>query len=237
MNKKVKNAYKGLMLNFYYDMKKIAMIGVIIMLSMMVATILLNVITLKSGSDINNNSGIMFSGFIVMMITLFVYVIVSTSKVELYSKFSFPINRRIYAIANFIVLCAGSFALLMIVTIFSPVEFGIYELLSTITDKFIYINNITLDGFINGFITCWLFLLTVSSVSYCIFIYIRKYMIVTLLVLAVVATIVIAFDGLIDVYRFLFLEKSVLLFAIKTLVISLVSHLLAYIPLKRLEVA
>lgn len=238
MNSKIKNGYKGLLLNFFYDMKKTAKIGVIITLSILLSNFLLNIIVMQfDGGDSNSNSGIMMIGFITMLITLFVYVVVSTSKVELYSKFSFPINRRIYAISNFLVLVVGSLALLMIVTILSPVELMLFKLVELFSDQFIYINIMTLGGFIEGFITSWLYLIAISSVSYCVFIYIRKYMIASLLTLAVLATMIISFGWLGNIIQFIFLEQNLGLFVAKLLSISVISHLLGYIPLRKMEVA
>lgn len=232
-----KNSYKGLLLNFYYDIKKTIIIGIIITLSITLFSLLLNIILIQFNEPTSSNSGMLVVGFFVMLISLFIYVINSTSKVELFSKFSFPINRLIYAISNFIAIVIGSFLMLMVITIMTPIEVLLTKFISIFTIKLLYLNNITLYGYIVGFLSAWGYMIALGSITYCIFMYIRKYKIFSLLVLALLITLILSFGWLGNILQFIFFESNLALLMIKLLSISIVTNILGYIPLKKMEVA
>lgn len=239
MNSKntVKNAYKGLLLNFFIDLRSTAIVGGIIVISISVFDIIMTIIFLNLDEHISNDgTGTIFTGAIVMFVALLIHVIGSTSQNDMHSKFAFPINRTIYAVSNFLFILFGSFILLAIVTILAPVEMFLYGFLELVTHKIIYLNQITFHSFLVGFAATWAYLLAFGSLTYGIFMYIRRYKLYTLPVIAIVITSVFAFGWFGDIIRFFFLEDSLLLLIVKLLVITIISHILGFIPLKRMEV-
>ena len=238
MNSKnnIKNAYKGLLLNFYFDFKKVVSLGIIVTLSITLFNFIMTIIMMNIDYS-TENSGVLMIGFFTMLITLFVYTILSTSREELHSKFAFPINRSVYAISNLFSILAGAFVMLLITTIILPIEIFLLKFVSLFTDKLIFLNTVTLPEYIRGFISSWGYMVALASVTYCIFMFIRKYMMYTLPAIAILFTCLISFGWLGDIVEFIFAEQNLSVLMIKLLSITLVSHILGFIPLKRMEVA
>jgi|LGOV01.1.fsa_nt_gb hypothetical protein len=239
MNSKniVINAYKGLLYNFYLDLKTTALIGLVIVSSTAVFNIVLALIFLNiNGSSSNDGSGALFIGGVIMLITFIIHIIASTSIEGIHGKFSFPINRLIYAVSNFMFMIFGSFVLLAILTIFAPFEVLIYRFIELLTGKLLYLNTITLDSFLIGFISSWAYLFSFASIAYALFMYIRRYLLYTLPILTILILCVFLFGWFGDIIAFTFLETNLYILLLKLVGIAIVSHILGFIPLKRLEV-
>jgi len=238
MNSKkvVINAYKGLFVNFLLDLRKTAFIAFLIICTIVFVDFVMSIIFVSVNQDIFRVFGPFFIGGFVMMFAFTIHVIMSTSPDEMYGKFTFPINRSVYGITNFVFLIIGSFILLAIVTIVAPIEMFLYQILELSTHKILYLNEVTLNSFIIGFTATWAYLFCFGSLTYGIFMYIRNYTLYSLLTLTIVISIVVMFGWLGDVTSFIFLEHNLLILIIKLISIAIISNILGFIPLKRLEV-
>jgi len=231
----VTNAYKGLLYHMFLDLKRTVFIGVVISLSLMVFDFVMTIIFVNINEiSSNDGGGTLFSGVIVMMIALIIHTI--KSKDDMNGKFAFPINRTIYGVSNLLFLIVASFILLATVSIVAPVEIIIFTLADLVCDKLVYINPVTLKSFTTGFIASWAYLVAFASITYCLSMYLKKYLYYTLPVLTIIITCIIMFGWFGDIIRFLFLENNVSYLVLKLLLITLVSHTLGFIPLKRMEV-
>ncbi|MCK5128766.1 MAG: hypothetical protein KAQ68_02850 [Clostridiales bacterium] len=234
----IKNAYKGLLLNFYFDYKSLISVSAIITLSLVVFDFLVTIIVLQfSNSMSNENSGVLVVGFVTMLIALGIYASLSTSKSEMKAKFAFPINRMTFAVSNLIALILGSLTMLMVITMIAPIEVVLFSIAAKFSDKLIYVNEVTLNTYLIGFISSWVYMIAFGSILHCMFMFIRRYTLVSLIVIAALILSVITFGWLGNIVRFLFLEQSLFMLVLKLGVISLVLNVLAFIPTKTMEVA
>lgn len=235
-NNIVKNAYKGLLYNMFLDLRKTILVGVITALSLAVFDVIMALIFININEySSNDGSGSLFTGAIIMLFALIIHIV--TSKDSIQSKFAFPINRSIYAVANVLFLAVGSFVLLASITIVAPFEVLILSFIDLISEKMVYVNPITLNSYMLGFISSWGYLLAFGSVTYCLFMYVRQYVIYSVPVITIIITSVFLFGWFGDIINFLFMEDNLLILIGKLLVITIISHLLGFIPLKRMEVS
>lgn len=236
-NKKVINAYKGLFTTLLLDLRRTIIIGLMIIASLALFNFVLTIVFISFDEQISNDGvGSIFMGGIVMLIAFVIHIIISTSGEELHGKFTFPIDRSVYAVTNFVFIICGSFVLLAVVTIVAPVEMLLYYLVEVTSHKIIFINQITLKSYLMGFAATWAYLIFFGSITYGIFMYIRKYPLYSLPVIAIIFTTVLGFGWLGNIVAFLFLEDSLGVLVIKLLSIAVIANGLGYIPLKRLEV-
>lgn len=233
----LRNSYKGLMYNFYLDLKKVLKIGTIIVVSLTAFDFFISAIVAQySKSSASENSGTLIVGFAAMLIALCIHMAASTSRYELRSKFAFPITRRMYALVNLITIALGALAMMMVLTIVAPIEMALYQLLSLFSVKLMFFNEVTLGNYLIGFASSWLYMVTLASVVYMMMMFIRRYMIPSLVVLALTVFSLFTFGWIGPVIGFLFAESRLWMLALKLLLITGVAHGLAYIPMKNLEV-
>ncbi len=143
-NKVVINAYKGLFLNFFLDLRKTAFFAFCIICTIVFFDILMAIIFVNVNGNIYRQFGPFYIGGFVMLCAFTIHVFMSTSLEEMHGKFTFPINRTVYAITNFVFLFIGSFVLLAIASIISPIEMFSYQILELLTHKIIYLNRLLL---------------------------------------------------------------------------------------------
>lgn len=234
-NNVIKNAYKGLFYNMLLDLKKTVCFVIIISLSIAAFNIVLALIFMNVNEvSTHDGSGSLFSGVIVILVVLFIHIIKTQETSQ--SKFSFPINRLIYAVTNFVFLLVSSFILLAAVTIVAPIEVGIIRLIDVLTDKLVYVNAITLNSFIIGFVASWGYLFAFGSVTYCLFMYIKKYSMYTIPVITLIFTSIFVFGWFGEIIQFLFLEGHLGVLIFKLSIIGIIANVIAFVPLKRMEV-
>jgi hypothetical protein len=238
-SKNIKHGYKGLMLNFYLDFKKIISISTIVVLSLttfdFIVTLLIAQFSKSYGSE--RSAGVLLIGSVIMLIAFCIHTIKSTSKDTIKSKFAFPINRLMYSVVNFIAIVIGSLIMMMIITIIAPFEMILYRVTALFTDKLYYLSMVTLNNLFVGFISSWMYLIAISSLLYFIFMYIRKYTIVSLIVITISIFSILTFGWLGNIISFVFLEQNLGIFVLKLSAVTIITHLLAYIPTKTMEVA
>lgn len=237
-NKVVSSAYKGLFLNQYFDLRKTLLISSIVIISISLFDFAMVILFLQLNEDMSNDaSGILVFGTIAIIIAFSIYMILSTSKEKLREKFSFPIDRKIFAISNFSFSFIASFLLIVTITVFASIELLLYKLLDLVSNKFMYVNLITLESYITGLISTWMIIIAAGSFVYCISLYSRLYLQYFLPILGVLFTSIFLFGWIPDIIVFMFFEESLYLLVLKLLSFSLICHGFGFLALKKTEVA
>ncbi len=231
------HAFKGIFLNLYFDLRKTLKISTIVVVSIALFDFVMVSLFLRLNEDMSNDAtGILLFGTIAMIIAFCVYVVLSTSKEKLREKFSFPVNRKIFAISNFLFYMVGSFILLGILTILAPIEVLLYKLLEVMSDKFMFLNFVTLESYFVGLISAWAIMIAIGSLTYCLSLYIRKYLQYSLPLITITFASIFLFGWFIPITEFLFLEENLLLFVLNLLMFSIICHGIGYIALSKTEV-
>jgi len=229
--------YKGLLFSYFLDFKKTIKVSSIVVITIAFFDFGMVTMFLRFNEDVTNDiSGILFFGTIAMIIAFSIYSVISTSKDKMSEKFSFPINRKVFAITNFLFSVLGSFGLLAVLTLLAPIEVLLYKFVDLTTDKFMYVNLITVDSFIIGFISAWAIMIGIGSLSYSIAIFIREYTYYTISILVVLLASLFMFGWFEEVLKFVFSEDTLILFVLKLIVFSLIFHGIGYVALKHKEV-
>ncbi len=231
------NAFKGLFLNLYFDLRKTIKMSTIVVVSIALFDFVMVAMFLGLDEDMSNDaSGVLVFGTVAMTVAFCVYTILSTSKEKLREKFSFPINRKIFALSNFVFYMIGSLILLAILTILAPMEVLGYKLLEMFSDKFMYISLVTLESYFVGIMSAWAVMLMLGSLTYCITIYIRRYIQYALPIITVLFASMFLFGWVSNILEFLFQERNLFLMVLKLVGFSILFHFLGYIALTQTEV-
>ena len=233
-SKNTKRAFKGVMLNFYFDFRKYLIIGALVILIITLIDFFGTIKGYHANNYLGDTSGIFIIGFIVMLIAQGIFILQSSSSNGIRKKFMFPINRISYAAATFISIILGSLAMLMAVTMIAPIEMLLFKVGSLFSKKIIYISTLTISNFITGFISSWAYMVASASIVHLILVYFKIYKITGLIVL--VAIIIISYIINIDIAHFIIMENNFGMLILKLSVISISSHLLAFIPTRNMEV-
>ncbi len=149
------SSVKGFLINSLLESKT----PLIIALSITMGIALFNYIVYISMlvfSNINSthdNEGALSVGFITVLIVLIISTFLATSNKEIGRRFVFPINRKKYAIGNFLASIVVSICFLAGVSMISFLELIVGKLLELISPQFIIMNRITL---LNYGIGLWL---------------------------------------------------------------------------------
>lgn len=236
-DKAVSKAFNGLLLNLYFDLRKTLQISTIVVISIALFDFGMVTIFLGLDEDISNDaSGILVFGTVAMIIAFSVYTVMSTSKEKLREKFAFPINRTIFAISNFLFYIIGSFLLLGIISILAPFEILLYKLVEVVSDKFLFLNLITLDAYLIGFVAAWGLIIAIGSFAYAVAMYVRQYTVYAVPILGVLFASIFLFGWFGEILNLVFQETNLLLLTLKLLGFSVVCHGLGYIALRTTEV-
>lgn len=187
-----------------------------------------------------SSNGMLGIGFFTMLITLSISFFVSTSNSEILTQFVWPINRKVYAVGNFLVMSACALISVSGVSALLPVEVLSARILKAAFDDLILVNNITFENFLVGFWISFCYIMLFSSFSYCLGMYFFRYKIITTVLLILLANLsaVPAIGSFYNaIYAFIFEEgTSIMLFSVKVWFAILLLHILPYIQLRRMEV-
>ncbi len=107
-------------------------------------------------------------------------------------------------------------------------------------NDFVLISRLSLKSFSNGLIISFFILFLIGSFAYCIFMYIKKWMIPTLTAVAAFVIFPILNNDVFHNYETIFSGiidfQTPIVLCLKIVLISLILHILAYIPFKFMEV-
>lgn len=233
---------KGFLINSLLESKT----PLIIALSITMGIVLFNYIVYISMlvfSNINSthdNEGALSVGFITVIIVLIISTFLATSNKDIGRRFVFPINRKIYAIGNFLASIVVSICFLAGVSMISFLELIVGKLLELISPQFIIINRITLVNYGIGLWLAFCYFVFAMSAAYLVAMYFHRYKLITAVVIGLLIFSMFSLGFVrnifFELYTFIFLEQSVDMLSMKLGGLTLLCHVLAYIPLKRMEV-
>lgn len=236
-----KRTLKALLTSRLLDYKKMF----IVIISIMAGVVLISFITTSlqleySGSFSMTSSGVLNVGFITTIIAFCIAAFASSTKAEIGICFTFPINRKLYTLVNFIITVAGAFIFLAAISLLGVFELIIFKVLSGLHDNMILVNSITASNFFAGFWASMCYMILFTSISYFLGVCFSKNKVVVAVIFGLFFGLIIINPYFADIVlkgiKFFVAEPSLLIFSIKALLATFVLQLLAYIPLKDMEV-
>lgn len=243
LNKEYKQALNGFIKEKVTAEKNHFKISVIIMLVLVfISTFFMYLIM----SRINNAGTASFGGFInygfiIVFFALFGISSRLSSKKRILNSLGFPINRRAYALGSFITILICTFVLIAIVYGIGIAEMGVWTLLShSIADG----ASVHYPNIISLIASIWIktiSILSIASLLYCIKLYFIKYKgkfaIIFAGIVAICSGIPIINSLLSEFISGIFVGDSNILYSsISILLMTIIFHLSAYIPLSKMEI-
>lgn len=234
-------SFNGVIRNLYYDYKKLFVISFIISSVFFLLLLATNILMLVvSQGQSQSNSGMMNIAGMTVLIAYGISSITLTTKSELYSKFFFPVSRSVFAIANFVMMLFSALGLIALCSVFATFEVIFARILTALSGQFFFVSEYTISTYFNGMVSFFFYLVAIGSLIYCIFIFIRRWTIGTLTVLAIIVFLPLFILGLwgnyLKIINFVLVESSLIILSMKLFAFTLICHLVAYIPLRKLEV-
>ncbi|GMQ57815.1 hypothetical protein AN1V17_22100 [Vallitalea sediminicola] len=238
-----KRSLKGFLLNSFIDFKLTALIGILVTFGITIINHIILLSSLNSTADTVwqcNTVGVLTYGYISMVITFCIAIFVTTNNTEFGRSFVFPLNRNLYAIGNFLFIVIGSYVLMVLTCALQIVEIIINIISGKLFDNFYTIPLINVKSFLPGFFISLSYMIFIVSFIYFLSMFFHKYKLVTSIVIPLlIATIYFSPDIKIismDMYSSIFHDPSLGYLLLKLWVLTLIFHIIAYIPLKIREV-
>lgn len=235
-------SYKGAIKNLYYDYRISFKVCLIISAAIVLAVNFLNILAVVYQDHVNGNSnggGMNIVG-ITALITILVSSIELTSKKNMESKFFFPLNKKIWCFANLTMMTFAAFVFTTMALMLAAIELIVGNILTASSGRFFFFSSFTWDSYVGGTITLFMFILVFGSFVYCLFIFLKRYLVLVLTLLGIVIILPIFSSTFAPIYytvfKFFFVEQTRSLFVVKYLSLTLIFHTLAYLPLKKMEV-
>ncbi len=241
LRSKFTNSLKGFLLGSLFDFKSIFITSTAIIGGTMIFNYIISaLILILSDTQSSNNAGMLTSGYGIAIITFSIGMFVKMSNKYIGQKFVFPINRDIFAIGNFLFVIIGSIIFLISIITFSFIENIFGKIMELLFKGFVFFNEINFSIFGIGMWTSFCYMVFGISCIYFVSMYFHRFKLHTSIIMGLVIATIIAFPfiriAFLHAFKFIFFEQSVLILSIKLWVLTVIYHILAYIPLKRMEV-
>lgn len=195
--------------------------------------------SLYSSNMPNGGAENLFTSGLAIMTMLFLVVSVSsTTNKSINVNLLFPIDRKIFALGNFIFLSASTVVLLAVTTVAGMLEAIIMKILINVFTRATLINCITPENLIIGYIVSVSYVVFVLAMVYCISVYFFRSKLLTSLFFTAVGLVFIFPLGrsfMFEVLKFFVFESSVLLLCIKLWLCTIILNLIGFILIRRME--
>ncbi len=189
--------------------------------------------------DAYTSAGTLAIGYATVAAVFSTAMFISCSSTRMTEKFRWPINRKVIAVGNF-----TSIVLASVVAVSGISVLLVLELLPGVLPKLFFndivvVNSLNYGNFLIGFWSSLIYMILGMSIAYCLGMYIFRYKLPFILILVAAQFLFFipfmrdAFTAIID---FVGKEPSIILFTLKAILYAVVFNVLAYIPLKRMEV-
>lgn len=156
------------------------------------------------------------------------------------SSFTFPVNRIIYCIGNFISLLFITFNLLLIISVGQVFELLISGIIARTFNNMVMINMITMEAYLKGFFITFSYLVAIASLVYCIAAFCFRFKLPAVIALSAVIGIAFIFgmsrNAMYQAMMYFIGEQSMAALGLKLWLASMILQLLAYIPFRKAEV-
>ncbi|MCX7710082.1 MAG: hypothetical protein N2484_09550 [Clostridia bacterium] len=234
-----KRALKGLVINKLVSYKHTFVVYPLIVLGIsllgMMLTFILNRMNIPTGSV----SGVLSFGITFTYIIMIILTISSSTRSEIKKRFVYPINRKVYAAGNFIILTICSFMLLAGMLAASMVEMLAAKLIAVFYPSTILVDTVTITSLLAGLWVTFSYAMLLLSVIYLINMFILRFKIRTAAILIVFGLMFIIpwwRSFTFDILSFFIFEQSVIILSIKLLLTSSIVYWIGCLPLKEMEV-
>lgn len=241
---KIRHSFKGIIQGFYNDYKQLTYVIIGITVGIHGMNLLLELLSSMSGEEVVIKQGVLNVSIAAAYFSAIVMGIVLTTKNAFRSKFAFPISRKEFAIGHALMMAYGSMAIIFITIILGFIDLLLSRIMGGLIPNVMVMTNINWTTYVYGTLTSIFVLMVSIAFVYCIFIYIKRWRLISLVTLGVLLLTFIR--GLFNASFIQFIKEAVLLLVvsehvfitiIKLLVWFVIFNLLAYIPLRKMEVA
>ncbi len=241
LSENYKRSIKGYLRDMTLSYKKMLLSVFIIIASIpILAFVFISACELFSTSfDAYTAAGTLSVGFGTILVVFSIAAFFSCTSLRMAERFRWPINRKVIAAGNFISIVLLSIVSVSVISILLMLELIPGVLPKALFNDIIVVNALTYGNFLIGFISSLLYLILGISIAYCFGMYIFRYKlkaIIILIALQFLFLIPFMSDAFSAVVNFVAKEPSIILFSLKTIIIAIIFNLLAYIPLRRMEV-
>lgn len=181
-------------------------------------------------------------GFVIVAGLLLINAFFEGESRNLKTRFAFPINRKIYLLAVFIAMLHDTAGLLMATTICTAVEMLMVKVTKMFQPGLIIINTIGMTDYWAGFWLSFSIIAFCYALCFVFSIYLAKARVKTPIVLGVVLVLVTSryfhfgIDGFFLKLVTQGVASSLAVFYVEIWLLTIVAYLLAYLPLRRMEV-
>lgn len=242
LNSDYNRSFKGFLLHNFMDFKKTLIIGSsivagTILIDYIFAIILLN--TSLGNSTDSVSSGAMIVGYGIMVVTLIIATFVNIGNTEVFSKFVFPIDRKIFATGSFLMNILGSMILMFVVCMASLIELLLSKLCDMVSLNYFLFFMIDTKSFLVGFWVGLCYMVFAVSFVYMLSMVFHRFKLITTISLGILFALSLftPFGSVIaKSFTFIFSEASVTILSLKLWGFSIIFNLIGFIPLNRMEV-
>lgn len=241
---KLGQSFKGVIQGFFNDYQSLIYVILGISIGIHIFNLAVELLTGINSTELVVKQGLLNVSLSAAYFSTIVMGIILASKKAIRSKFAFPISRRSYAIGHGLMMIYGSMAIVCISIILGFFDLLFSRLLGGIFPSVIVMTNINWTTYVYGTLVSVPVLMMTIAFVYCVFIYIQRWRLISLVGLGVLLLSVIR--GLFNPGFVQFMKEAVLLLfisdnvffeIIKVLIWFLIFNVLAYIPIRKMEVA
>lgn len=235
-------ALKGFLYNDLIDSKKLYIIAAAIIFGNVLLSAVINTIMAGSSIQSSNGGGAIATGFFTAAVCMIISGIIMAGAKYRREVFAFPMDRLTYTIGTLLTFYINTIIVLMIASFAYFFEMLFCKIMAAVNENFIYVNVVTREAFVVGFVISVLYLVFLSSIAYFLSILVARFkMTATIAIGIVVGLMIILGFGILgpvlkDSLMFLIGERSPVLLGVKLTLLTLVFQYLSYLTIKKLEV-
>lgn len=233
-------ALKGSLHYGMISIKNSYFIFTMILLGNVLMQAVIDLLMLQSGSNSNNNGGVLTVGFGTGMIYMFIVAIVMSGTKELKINLAFPVNRKIFSAVKLMIFSLMTFGFLLITSIGYLFEYIMFSGFGKIFSNFTYSTSLTLESFIAGFWISFCYILFVAAFTHLLFLLFYRFKLPAVAVFSLAAVVLastaIGRRCVANAVMFFVGEQSMLLLSLKLIVGVLLISFLGYLVQRKMEV-
>jgi hypothetical protein len=218
--------------------KRFFIIAAVVMLLLVLENLAYTLISyfkfLKDSSEIPyvGMSVVASFGVAIVAVLLALMTFFSATKAKLSQKLSLPISRESFAAANFINILLSTFILFLMVIVMILIETLFGKIFSIFFKDVVLINDITIGNFAAGLWASVSYVVLAASLAYCVGIYLFQHPVRIGILLSIIIILISIFP---PSGKWIF-ESSIVIFSIKIWLLIIVTHVISYFPLRKMEV-
>ncbi len=235
-------ALKRFIYNDLIDSKKLYIIASAIIFGNVMLSAVINAVMAGSSIQSSNGGGAIATGFITAAICMIISGVVTAGAKYRREVFAFPMDRLTFTIGALLTFYINTIIVLMIASVIYFFEVLFCILMETVNENFIYINIVTREAFIAGFLISVLYLVFISTIAYFLSILVARFKMTATIAIGIAAGLIfiLAFGilgpFLKDVLMFFIGEQSPVILGVKLTLLTLILQSLSYLTMKKLEV-